>query len=456
MKRFEEKNILVVGLGRSGLAATKYLLREGATVRITDRRTKSELSEVLTDLKNFVGVEQPMPLLELGSHPKDIFERADMIVLSPGVPTDIEGVQSARKKGVPVVCELELGLPLLKGKVIGITGTNGKSTTTKLIGEFLKTADIPVWVGGNIGDPLIGGINEAMEKDFVVLELSSYQLELTPSLQSHIAIFLNVTPDHLDRYLTFESYVDAKTNIGMSQGEGDWIIYNAADPIVKKKISSYQSKKVPFSVVTELKDGGWVGSEGVLHTRINGNDDSFDLKQTLLKGVHNRENIAAAVLAAKIAGVDNDSIKATLETFPGLPHRLQLVRELEGVSYYNDSKGTNTGAVKRSLESFDEPVVLIAGGLDKNTGYDDLRETVKRKVRCIVAIGEAASRIKGELGGIVDVIITSSLEEAIALARSRSIPGDVILLSPACASFDMFKDYAERGRKFEALVMGLI
>lgn len=447
-REYANKKILIVGLGRSGLSAAKYLSGRGANITVTDSRSYEELSDQMSSLKG-CDIEY-----HCGSNPSFLFVKSDLIVLSPGVPLNIEGVRLAREMGKEVVCEMELALDEIKGRVIAITGTNGKSTTTALIGEFLKGAGKKMWVGGNLGNPIIGEISDAKAADYVVLEVSSYQLELTPSLRAGIGILLNITPDHLDRYSSFEQYIKAKALIGRNQTKDDHIIYNTDDQIVVSEIENFRSKKLPISVSKELGVGAWY-KKNELHLKADGFDFSVDVGLSKLSGIHNRENIAAASLAASLCGVEKKDIERVLTEFNGLSHRLQFVKEVSGVLYYDDSKGTNVGAVKRSLESFDGHVVLIAGGLDKNTGYADLREIVATKVRCIVAIGEAAQKIKAELSDATDVILCSSMEAAVNKAREKAREGDVVLLSPACASFDMFKDYAHRGNVFAECVRKL-
>lgn len=436
---YKDKKVLIVGLARSGVAAAKYLLERGANLTITDTKSEAPLKNEIKNLGTEALKHRGTIQYHLGSNSPEIFENQDLIVVSPGVPFDIEGIKRARKKRIPVVCELELGLKELAGRVIAITGTNGKSTTTALIGEMLNSAGKKAWVGGNIGLALIGDINEAARAEYVVLEVSSYQLEVTPSLKPYVAVLLNITPDHLDRYDSFSAYVAAKALIGKNQTEGDWIVYNDNDPIVSENVKKFKSKKVPMSEV--MGSGSWVCS--------------LQSDVCSLIGAHNKENISAAILTAEIAGLTTSEMKAGLKNFKGLPHRLEFVREVGGVSYYNDSKGTNVGAVVKSIESFDSPIILIAGGLDKNTGYDALKEMIIGKVRSIMAIGEAAERIKNELGSVVDVSIFASLEDAVKAASNAAHPGDVVLLSPACASFDMFRDYAHRGEVFVECVNNL-
>lgn len=451
MKNYKGKKILIVGLARSGIAAARYLLDRGATVTITDIKQRSELEG---EIKGLMGAGVPEPRYFLGSNPPELFIESDLVVVSPGVPFDIDGIKAAGKKGVPVICEMELGLSELEGRVVAITGTNGKSTTTALAGEFLKDAGKDVWVGGNIGKPLIGDVEGAASAGYVVLEVSSYQLEVTPSLSPGIAVWLNATPDHLDRYRSFEDYVMAKALIGRRQDEDDCIIYNYDDPLVSRMVGTFKSRKIPFSLSKNLDVGAFYDRDRLVIKGL-GPEKFIDTKISKLKGLHNRENIAAAALVAALSGVGAVSMEKTLAAFEGLPHRLQFVRDINGVKFYNDSKGTNVGAVVKSLQSFDVPVVLIAGGQGKNTGFAELRGVVAGRVKGVLAIGETADEIRRELGSLVEVTICSSLQEAVRAAFGIAKSGDVVLLSPACASFDMFDDYAHRGRVFTDCVNSL-
>jgi len=378
MTEYVGKNILVVGLGRSGLAAALYLSQQGANVTVTDTRTEKDLSSEIESLSK-CNVKY-----QLGSNPKDIFVSSDLVVLSPGVPLTIEGVKAAREKNIPVVCEMELGLREISGEVIAITGTNGKSTTTALIGRLLEETGKQVWVGGNIGTPLLNDIEGIRAADYLVLELSSYQLEITPSLKPKCAVWLNVSPDHLDRYDSYDDYIKAKSLIGKNQDKDDWIIFSKDDPVVSECAGTFTATKFPFSTARKLDFGAWYEDRllilGIKESRAP-NPESLDISVSKLKGLHNLENIAAASAVAHLCGLSVAKIEKGLEEFKGLPHRLEFVRGLDNVSYYDDSKGTNVGAVKKSLESFDSNVILIAGGQDKNTGYEDLRQVVSEELK---------------------------------------------------------------------------
>lgn len=446
---YKGKKILIVGFGRSGLAAAKFLLGTGAHITVTDSGSEELFTKQKAVLSKLNKKAAEKIVYSFGSNPEELFTTADLVVLSPGVPLELTGIVKARKKRIPIICEMELGLREITGKVIAVTGTNGKSTTVSLIGNMLKKSGRKTWVGGNLGNPLIGDIQAAKKARFVVLEFSSYQLELTPSLKPFIAVWLNMTPDHLDRYASFEHYVKAKTMIGAKQTSRDYIVFNKDDAIVVKNIKKYRSKKCPFSVSKKLSNGAWYEGH-ILHVA----GMKIDTRISVLTGVHNKENIAASVVTMQICGLDQKQIENGLKTFNGLPHRVEFVREVAGVKYFNDSKGTNVGAVVRSVEGFDAPVILIAGGQDKNTGYKELRGVAGR-IKRLVLIGEAAGKIRSEMKDLVRSDIKSSLEEAVEFASKSSAKGDIVLLSPACSSFDMFKDYKERGEKFVQAVFKL-
>jgi UDP-N-acetylmuramoylalanine--D-glutamate ligase len=445
------KKVLIVGFGRSGLAAAKYCFERGALVTVTDEKPESafkkDVAEAFGPASNCGGLKSAATYF--GSHPLHLFEEADVIIPSPGVPLDMEGLKVARKRGVPIMGEMELVISEIKAPIIAITGTNGKSTVTTLIGEMLKEAGKKALVGGNLGTPLIELLrttsDERLTTDFIVLEVSSYQLEITPNFHPHIALLLNITPDHLDRYASYDEYIAAKELIVRNLTAKDHFIYNEEDPLVKKIAKKTKAKKTGFAT----EEIGSRKSE----VRSPTSDFSpllltIDLSRAKIKGQHNKENIIAAVLAAGVAGCSAEAVQRVIETFKGLPHRNQFVREVSGVKYFDDSKGTNVGAVVKSLEGFDSKVVLIAGGLDKGGSYDPLRPLIKEKVKALVLIGTAKDKIANELGDLTKVVKAGSMADAVREASALALTGDVVLLSPACASFDMFKDYADRGNKF--------
>ncbi len=451
----KDKKVLIVGFGRSGQAAARYCLEAGAIVTVTD--SNSNVAQDFSPAN--IGRSEDLRYI-FGSHPAHIFTNADIIVVSPGVPLDIEPLKAAKKKGVPIVGEMELVLDKIKAPIIAITGTNGKSTVTTLIGEMLKEAGHNVLVGGNLGTPLIellrttpvrrpfGGNDERRKTDFVVLEVSSYQLELTPSLHPHVALLLNITPDHLDRYASYEDYINAKALIAKELTNEDFLIYNEGDELVCKIAKGSKAKKIGFSIKNVAQDFSPANIGRSKDLRYKDQATTIDISRAKITGTHNRENIMAASLACEALGCGSDAIQRVIETFKGLPHRNQFVRDVGGVKYYDDSKGTNVGAVVKSLEGFDSKVILIAGGLDKGGSYSPLRPLVKEKVKGLILIGAAKEVIARELGDLTKAVTCDSMAAAVREAAAMAAPGDVVLLSPACASFDMFKDYADRGDRF--------
>lgn len=356
---------------------------------------------------------------------------ADLIVVSPGVP-DLPQICSARQRGISVIGELELAIAEVAAPIIAITGTNGKSTTTALIGHLLNEGGIPACVAGNIGTPLLDLLPQARSARFIVLEVSSYQLETSPGFHPHVAVLLNITPDHLDRYGDMGRYIRAKALLFRNQTPQDVCIYNIGDPEVARLADEAKARKVPFSAEQPPVP--------------------YRLSDTQLIGAHNFENVIAAVLAVQAVGLPDAAIRSGLKTFQGLKHRLQHVRDLNGVAYFDDSKGTNIGAVVKSLAGFSRPVHLIAGGLGKGTRYAGLRASVKDHVRTLILMGTDGKVMREDLGDLATTILADSMKEAVLAAFSVARPGDVVLLSPACASFDMFKDYADRGNQFARCV----
>lgn len=428
MYSLKDKNILIVGFGRSGQAAARYCAQLGARVTVTDNRSEAEFSEILP---SFATSNLKMCF---GGHPESCFASAEMIVVSPGVP-ELEQVRAARRRGVPVVGELELAAAEVTAPIIAITGTNGKSTTTALIGHLLNEGGVTACVGGNIGTPLLDLLPQAKSAKVIVLEVSSYQLETAPGFHPHVAILLNITPDHLDRYGDMSHYVAAKALIFQNQTADDVCIYNIDDAQVVALANAAKSRKVPFS--------------------IHQSPVPYQLSDTQLTGVHNFENMIAAVLAVQAVGLSDTEIRKGLKTFQGLKHRLQFVRELHGVRYYDDSKGTNIGAVIKSLAGFSQPVHLIAGGIGKGTRYTELRPSIAEHVRTLILIGADRDVMREDLGDLATTVVVDSMKEAVAAAFAVARSGDVVLLSPACASFDMFKDYADRGNQFSHCVKEL-
>jgi len=441
---FTGKRVTVVGMARSGIAAARVLHSLGARVTITDKKPLGQLAEQVQALGH--GEIK----IEAGGHPDRIFVEAELIVLSPGVPK-IPQVLAARRHGVPVISELELGWLLSDAPFLGITGTNGKSTVTTLVGLMLKKAGIKVLVAGNIGNALTETPELLHGQDWIVVELSSFQLEDIDTFRPRVAAVLNITQDHLDRYKDITEYGEAKARIFENQHREDVLVLNFDDPLVRALASRALSRVVPFSRSEKHETGAYI-ENGRLMVR---GETVCGIDEILIKGVHNIENAMAASAAALAAGADQASVAAVLREFPGLEHRLEFVREKDGVTYINDSKGTNVGAVMKSVEGFTRPVILIAGGLDKGSDFSPLAGLFKKRVKLLILIGKAAGTMAGALGGSTETVLAKTLRDAVQLAATRATRGDVVLLSPACASFDMFKDFEDRGRQFKEAVKNL-
>lgn len=469
MKEIRGKNVTVVGLARSGIGSANLLGEFGAKVTVTDRKTEVELRELLPKLN-------PSVRVVLGSHPEDIFLNAEMIIVSPGVSLDIQPLLHAKSKKIPILGELELAYEIIGNQMrfLAVTGTNGKSTTTALLDFMMKKGGFRTMLGGNIGNALTEEIHKLLsmkseEKkviNYAVAEISSFQLESIKEFKPKVAAIVNITPDHLDRYHSLEEYSDAKARLFENQDVDDFLVLNRDDAetmrVYKDKFK-VQSSKSPKTFFFSRKESvnGIYSQNGVVHCSFNDpelNTSDFELirvEDIKIKGVHNLENAMAASAMALLAGCSVDAVIDSLREFPGLEHRLEFVRELDGVSYFNDSKGTNVGAVTKSLESFSKPVVLIAGGRDKAGDFSQLRELVRERVKALILIGEAREKIRKALGDITETLMAKELREAVEISRRKAVQGDVILLSPACASFDMFEDFEDRGRQFKKIVREL-
>ncbi|MBI5848700.1 MAG: UDP-N-acetylmuramoyl-L-alanine--D-glutamate ligase [Nitrospirae bacterium] len=465
-----DKKFTVVGLARSGAGAARLLAGMGADVTVTDRKTAADLADIVSTLP-------PSVRLCLGSHPEEIFSDADVIVVSPGVPLSIRPLADARAKGKRIIGELELAYQIIEGRMaeekavpfLAVTGSNGKSTTTTLLDHMMKSAGFRTMFGGNIGNALTEEIlkmdRENAVPDAVVAEISSFQLEAIETFRPHIAAILNITPDHLDRYPSMQEYRDAKAAIFQNQCEPDILVLNADDPeTMKLHAASFgEGGRGPYRYFfsrAEKVEGLYV-KDGVVIVNFSDRQDRaeelqlIDMREIRIKGVHNLENAMAASAMALLAGCPVDAVRKSLREFPGLEHRLELVRELDGVKYINDSKGTNVGAVIKSIESFSEPLILIAGGRDKAGDFSTLSALAVNKVKAAVLIGEAAGKLGQALGAVAKTVMAGDMEEAVKVARGEAEKGDVVLLSPACASFDMFRDFEDRGRQFKKIVMEL-
>lgn len=444
--KLKNKKALVVGLARSGVSAVRLLLREGAKVTVTDTAGKDKLVGAVSRLKGL------SISYELGGHNPETFLKSDLIIISPGVPYKSEYLLKAKEKGIPVISEIELAYNLLKPPIIGITGTNGKSTVTTLTGELIKACKRNVFVGGNLGTALTDAVLSDKKWDAAVAEISSFQLETIRDFRPKTAVLLNITPDHLDRYASMDEYVWAKARIFENQDKNDFAILNADDPYTAGITKKMNADVILFSRLKDVKRGVYIKGSDIV-SNISGKDEIVIKTDELgIKGVHNIENAMASIAAAQLSGCPVEFMRPVLKRFAGLEHRLELVKTINGVKYINDSKGTNVGAVVKSLEGFSEPVILIAGGLDKGGDFTPLRGLVKEKVKCLILIGKAKDKIAEAVGGLTDTIFASSLEDAVNIASHKADKGDVVLLSPACASFDMFKNYEERGRVFKEAV----
>jgi len=450
------KKVTVLGGARSGVAVAQLLATTGAMVFLSEKRL------VVLGLDEKLGaVKIPH---EVGGHSERVLD-ADFIVVSPGVPSSLEILQQAKRKGLAIYSELEVASWFCKAPIIAVTGTNGKTTTTSLIGHIFRSAGHTTIVAGNIGDPFSNHVLESRPEDMIVLEVSSFQLDHIAFFKPRVGVLLNITPDHLDRYNnSFADYMHSKFRLIENQQRGDVLVYNHDDIVVRDFVNRISGKSdvetLGVSQHYEIEAGAFLRDSERQNTipeiiiRINQQEEILMQADKLsLTGRHNLYNSLAAAVAARVMEIRNDVVRESLMTFEGVPHRLEFVRELDGVRYVNDSKATNVNAVWYALESFDKPVILIAGGREKANDYHELKPLIRRKVKAVIAIGESADRVIGELGSeIRDSIKVTSMEEAVRFARLLADAGDVVLLSPACASFDMYQNYEERGDSFKRIV----
>jgi UDP-N-acetylmuramoylalanine--D-glutamate ligase len=444
------KRVLVVGLGRSGVAAARLCAARGARVTVTDSRGAGDLGAALASLP--AGVEQA-----LGGHPEAVFTGADLIVLSPGVP-EIPALRAARTAGVAITGEMELASRFVSATLVAITGTNGKSTTTTLSGAILAETGRPTFVGGNLGQPLaeVVGTPAAGSGGICVVEASSFQLETVETFRARVAVLLNITADHFDRHDGLEGYAAAKARIFHAQQRDDFAVVNADDPLAMRVSEGIVARRVVLSTQRRLTEGGWIDGESLVLALPGGDEERYPAQLPALTGKHNQSNALAALVAGRLAGAKLDEARRGLLAFRALPHRMELVAEANGVAYFDDSKGTNVGAVVAALAGFPRPVVLIAGGRDKGGDYAPLAAALGAVGRGAVLIGEAAERIAAALPASLPVKRAASMEEAVSTAARLARPGDAVVLSPACSSFDMFRDYAHRADVFRAAVRAQI
>jgi UDP-N-acetylmuramoylalanine--D-glutamate ligase len=467
-----DKTVVVVGLGKSGKSLVKLLSLLGAKIIVNDKRPSEEiekdLDSILTKVYKVFG----------GGHPQEAFNEAKLVVVSPGVPLNTPALVLADKKGIPVISEIELSWQMLTllnphVKIIGITGTNGKSTTSTLTYEFLKKDGKRVVLAGNIGYPMAEVVyeiyNNTIEIDYLVLELSSFQLEGIKNFKAYSSAFLNISPDHMDRYAEMEDYIKAKAKIFQNQGRDDFLVLNMDDKNVVSSLKylknlSGRKGELPyiFYFSRYRKVYGAFLKDGYIHfkpknkllekIRNEMENTILTVESFKIKGVHNIENVMAASLLAFSVGCSGNTIEEVVKEFSGLPHRMEFVREINGVTYINDSKATNVDAVAKSLESFPGNVILIAGGRDKDNEFKSLREVVRKKVKVLILIGEASQKIADALQGITNHYFEKDMKSAVMKASEIAQKGDFVLLSPACASFDMFKNFEHRGEVFKEIV----
>ncbi|MBI5555686.1 MAG: UDP-N-acetylmuramoyl-L-alanine--D-glutamate ligase [Elusimicrobia bacterium] len=449
MFAFSNKRVLILGAARSGIACAGLLVKKGATVTISDA-SKTLVSTRELDLLKQKGVN-----VQIGGHPVSLLSDADYIIISPGIRSNLPLLHRARLKNIPVLSEIEVAYTYLACPVIAITGTNGKTTTTSLIGEMFRQSGRKTLVCGNIGWPISAVADKADWQSIVVAEISSFQLENIVNFRPHISVMLNITPDHLDRYPDFKAYALAKKNIYIHQERSDFAVINYDNPASRKSAGRIKSKVIFFSRRKILSSGVLV-KNNTIYVRLQGRQRKIIRTNELgIPGPHNLENALAAIACGVLGGVELAGMRETLRNFRGVEHRLELVKTVKGVKYINDSKATNVDSLVKALESFQEKIILIAGGRDKGSPYWPLAKLVKQKVKALIVLGEARVKIKGELGQLTRTHEVKSLPEAVKLGQQLARPGDIVLLSPACASFDMFQNYEQRGRVFKEEVQKL-
>ena len=451
MLELKGKKVLVVGLGKSGLAAALFLRRRGALVTVSDVRSADQLAKEIPAL-----IEAGI-MVEAGGHGLLTFRRQDLIVVSPGVPIDTPELVQARQLGLPVIGELELAARFLKGQTLAVTGSNGKTTTTTLLGEIIDASGLPTLVGGNIGVPVISLIEQSTDEGWTVLEVSSFQLETTVDFHPEIAVILNITPDHLDRHGSFENYARAKERIFARQTAEDYLVLNADNSRAADAASRAAAKVYWFSIEHPVTQGAFL-EQGFVVYRAAENEATEKIipaRAIPLKGTHNVENVLAAVCAARLVGVPADLIGRAIENFRAVEHRLEYVTTRNRVEFYNDSKATNVDATAKAVSAFSGGIHLILGGKDKGSDYTQLSELLRERVSAVYTIGSAAAKIESHLRGVVSIHSCETLDKAVHVAAAAARPGEIVLLAPACSSFDQFENYEQRGQVFKQLVKEL-
>lgn len=443
------KNVLVAGLGISGISAARFLVARGARVTVTDAAPPGNFRTILPEFEE-LGIAA-----ELGRHREKTFLAADLVVLSPGVPHTLPEIERAAETGVPVWGELELASRYISEPIVAVTGTNGKTTTTRLIGDMLEASGQRAFVGGNIGTPLIDYAGSSEKADVVVAEVSSFQLDTIAGFRPSVGVLLNISADHLDRYTDMRGYAESKARLFENQTAEDVAVLNGADPLIHAVTEGIAARRLVFRATGAGPGDALINGQAVTLADAGGKSATLALREVRLTGQHNRENIAAAALAALAAGGTVDGIQTALNNFSGLPHRLEYITEIQGVKYYDDSKATNVDAVVRALEDFSNGIVLILGGRDKGGDYAPLVTALSGKGKLLVLLGEAAPLIEQAVGEALATRRAESMEEAVLIAHAAAAAGDTVMLSPACSSFDMFDSYAHRGNVFRDAVLNL-
>lgn len=442
----KDKKVAVIGVGKTGLATARFLAGRRARIVLTDQKPVSAWQEALSGLADLGADVTTAP------YGPEILADADLVIPSPGIYPANPILAEALRRGIPILSELELAWRFLRTPLIAITGTNGKTTVTTLIGEILRTDGRQVFVGGNIGAPLIGYADSPQEADWAVVEVSSFQLQWAQEFHPRVALLLNVTSDHVDYHGSFEAYRQIKERIFARQDAADLAVLNADDPSAGSLTRSVAARVALFGSSGPLGAGISLQGDSLVRTLPGGGREEYPLGMIRIPGRHNIENVMAAILAARECGCAVADIVRAVENFRGIAHRIEFTGEKKGVRYYDDSKGTNVGAVARALESFSAPVLLLLGGRDKEGDFETLAPLIRERVRELILFGEAAAKINGLLGGVVPTTLAATLKEAVTTAAGLASPGDVVLLSPGCASFDEFSDYKARGRCFKDLV----
>ena len=445
---FTGKKIVVIGMGKTGIATVRFLGNQGAKVVVTDEK---QFDQWGGEFKQIAGEKW----LEVGDYNARVLEGADMVVPSPGVPPNSDLLVEAQKKNIPVVSEIELASWFLKVPVIAVTGTNGKTTTTTLLGEILRRSGKKVFVGGNIGTPLIEYAETSQKDDFIVAEISSFQLQWIEKFRPFIAILLNITCDHINYHGSFAEYRRVKAGIFANQTKTDWAILNATDQEQDGIADATYAQIVKFSSKDVLSQGIFIKDNDIVLIMPGFNEEKYPLGIINLPGLHNVENVMAAIMAARLCGCNQKDIIAAVKAFSGLPHRIEFAGEKNSIKFYDDSKGTNVGSVLRALETFTQPVILLLGGRDKDGDFESLKPLLKKKTKKVILFGEARNRIASLIGEEIPVLKKTGLREAIQSAYQDAQSGDVVLLSPGCASFDEFANYKDRGNFFKDVVRNL-